>query len=46
MRIYAVFSVLFLLCGLVVLGCGDSVEDSDAGVLEPDGDFRFQDLPL
>lgn len=46
MRIYAVFSVLFLLCGLVVLGCGDSVEESDAGVLEPDGDFRFQDLPV
>ena len=46
MRFYTVFSLLFLLCGLVVLGCGDSVEESDADVLGPDEDFRFQELPV
>lgn len=46
MRFYSVFSVMFLLCGLVVLGCGDHLEESDADVLEPDEIFRFQELPL
>ena len=46
MRFYVIFSVLFLLCGLSVLGCGESVEESDATILVPEEDFRFQDLPV
>ena len=31
---------------LFIVGCGDSVEDSDANILEPNEDFRFQNLPI
>ena len=34
------------LCSLVVLGCGDDVEEGDANVLEPGEDLRFQELPV
>lgn len=47
MRFYCITSLLILLSGLIfVVGCGDSVEDSDANILEPNEDFRFQNLPI
>lgn len=46
MRFHIVFSVLLLLCGLAISGCGESVEESEATALAPEEDFRFQDLPL
>ena len=31
---------------LFILGCGDGVESSEANILEPNEDFRFQNLPI
>ena len=44
MRLYMVFSVLFLLSGLVISGCGDRIEESDADVLGPDEDFNAEEV--
>lgn len=48
MRFYIICSLLFSLCLVLIFsGCGNSVEESDANVLEPDADFfRFQELPI
>ena len=47
MRFYCITSLLILLSALIfVVGCGDSVEDSEANILEPNEDFRFQNLPV
>ena len=47
MKFYRITSLLILFFALLfILGCGDSVEDSDANILEPNEDFRFQDLPV
>ena len=47
MRFYCITSLLILLSALLfVVGCGDGVEDSEANILEPNEDFRFQNLPV
>ena len=47
MRFYCIISLLILLSALLLLsGCGESVEDSDANILEPNEDFWFQNLPV
>lgn len=47
MRFYCITSLVILLSALIfVVGCGDSVEDSEANILEPRADFRFQNFPV
>ena len=47
MKFYRITALLILFSALIfVVGCGDSVEESDANILEPIEDFRFQNLPI
>ena len=45
MRFYHMTFLLFSAL-LFAVGCGDSVEDSDANILEPSAEPRFQNLPV
>ena len=47
MRFYHMTLLLILFSALLfTAGCGESVEDSEASILEPNEDFRFQNLPI
>ena len=47
MKFYAIPSLLILFFALLFCaGCGESVEDSEANILDPLEDMRFQDLPV
>ena len=46
MKFYTFFSILFLLSGLVILGCGDEAEDNNANVLDPQNGLGEQNSPI
>ncbi len=46
MRFYTFFSILFLLSGLVILGCGGDAEDNNANVLDPQNGLEGENSPI
>ncbi len=47
MELYRITSLLILFFALLfTAGCGDGVEGSEANILKPSEDFRFQNLPI